>query len=153
MTWDPAEADECGTDGPQVIMAGVDGTPTSMRAAAFAAGLARREAARLAVVFVAAPSAWLPMGLPGLVLAQREAFDALAEELRDQIKRGAEDLGIPVVFLYRHGDPYLQLYRAADEVRADMVVIGASAGIGHRVLRSTGARLARARRWPVVVVP
>ena len=136
-----------------MIVVGVDGTPTSMRAGAFAAGLARRQRAHLVVVFVAAPSAWLPVGLPGLVYAQQETFDALAADLRQQARRGAEDLGIPMVFRYRHGDPYLQLYQVADEVRADMVVVGASTGLCHRVARSTGARLMRARRWPVVVVP
>jgi nucleotide-binding universal stress UspA family protein len=141
------------SDRPGVIMVGVDGTPTSMRAAAFAAGLARRQDAHLVVVFVAEPSAWLPIGLPGLVYAQRETLDALAADLRRQTRRGAEDLGVPMIFLYRHGDPYLQLCQAADEVRADMVVVGASAGLCHRVARSTGSRLMRTRRWPVVVVP
>jgi len=136
-----------------VIVVGVDGTPTAMRAGAFAAGLARRQGGQLVVVFVAAPSALLPLGMPGLVYAQQQAFDALAADLRRQARQGAEDLGIPMVFLYRHGDPYLQLCQVADEVRADMVVVGASAGLCHRVARSTGSRLMRTRRWPVVVVP
>ena len=44
---------ELGTDGPMVVLTGVDGSRTSMRAAAYAAGLARRQQSRLVVVYVA----------------------------------------------------------------------------------------------------
>ncbi|MGW2658903.1 universal stress protein, partial [Streptomyces sp. NPDC001478] len=40
---------ERGTDGPKVIVAGIDGSESSMRAAAYAAGLARRQRAMLAL--------------------------------------------------------------------------------------------------------
>lgn len=43
---------ERGTDGPEVIVIGVDGSDSSMRAAAYAAGLARRQGALLTVVYV-----------------------------------------------------------------------------------------------------
>ena len=72
---------------------------------------------------------------------------------REPTGEAACDLGVCVSFQYRRGDPYRELSRTADEIRADLVVIGASTGICHRLLRSTGSRLVRARRWPVVVVP
>ena len=43
---------ELGTDGPLVIMAGIDGSDSSTRAAAYAAGLARRKGATLAMVYI-----------------------------------------------------------------------------------------------------
>ena len=44
---------ELGTDGPSVIMVGVDDSTTSIRAGWYAAGLARRQRAKLVAVFVA----------------------------------------------------------------------------------------------------
>ena len=50
---------ERGTDGPRVIVVAVDGSTTSMRAAFYAAGLARRQSAELVVVFVVEGSTML----------------------------------------------------------------------------------------------
>ena len=48
---------ERGTDGPRVIVVAADGSTTSLRAASYAAVLARRQSAELVVIFVGAPSA------------------------------------------------------------------------------------------------
>ena len=48
---------ELGTDGPKVILVGVDDSVTSLRAGAYAAGLARRQGARLVIVYVEQHSA------------------------------------------------------------------------------------------------
>jgi hypothetical protein len=53
---DAGGAFELGTDGPKVILVGVDDSVTSLRAGAYAAGLARRQGARLVVVYVEQPS-------------------------------------------------------------------------------------------------
>jgi nucleotide-binding universal stress UspA family protein len=51
------------------------------------------------------------------------------------------------------GEPAAGLCRLATQLRADLVVVGASARVGHRLLGSLGNRLVRSGRWPVVVVP
>ncbi len=51
------------------------------------------------------------------------------------------------------GDPYTELRRVADDVRADAVVVGASTQAGHRFIGSLAVRLVKAGRWPVTVVP
>ncbi|PWU46706.1 universal stress protein UspA [Micromonospora globispora] len=144
---------ERGTDGPRVVLVGVDGTRTSLRAGSYAAGLARRQGAGLVVVFVSSPAAYTAI-MSGLVAgAVQQAHDELAAELRADCRRGAEELGLPVTFLCRRGDAYSELCKAADETRADLVVVGSSEQAGHRLLGSVATRLVRTGRWPVVVVP
>jgi nucleotide-binding universal stress UspA family protein len=144
---------ERGTDGPRVIMVGVDGGAAAERAGAYAGGLARRQHAHLVVVFVVALSACTAVAPPGLSAVLGEAVLELTEEMRRQIRQRAEELDLPVTFLCRFGEPFAQLARAADEVRADMVVVGASRRGRHPVMGSVARRLVRTGRWPVVVVP
>ncbi|MCF0096906.1 universal stress protein [Micromonospora sp. NPDC049114] len=144
---------ERGTDGPRVVMVGVDGTRTSARAGAYAAGLARRQGAALVVVFVSSASGLTAL-VPGMDAgAVQRTYDELADELRRECRRGAEQLGIPVTFLCRRGDAFAELCAAADEFQADMVVVGASEQAGHRLVGSVATRLVRKGHWPVVVVP
>ncbi|WP_319458836.1 universal stress protein [Micromonospora sp. RTP1Z1] len=144
---------ERGTDGPRVVLVGVDGTRTSERAGWYAAGLARRQGSALVVVFVSSPAGFAAL-VPGVDAgAMQRTHDELAEELRRGIRRGAEEFGVPVTFLCRRGDAYAELCKAADETRADLVVVGSSEQAGHRLVGSVATRLVRTGRWPVVVVP
>jgi nucleotide-binding universal stress UspA family protein len=143
---------ELGTDGPKVILVAVDGSVTSLRAGSYAGGLARRQGSRLVVAHVVQPlgtAALLPQAAGAAIEAARE----IVEDLRAQIGERAADLGIEVEFRVTEGSPYHALMLMADEVRAELVVLGASTTPGHRVLGSLGARMIRAGRWPVVVVP
>jgi nucleotide-binding universal stress UspA family protein len=155
VTQEAASPFELGTDGPKEILVGVDDSTTSLRAAAYAAGLARRQGAKVTVVFVA-PVASLGAASPGgadLAAARREAAYQMAEELRHRTDEASRDLGISITFIATEGDPYSEIRRIADEIRADAVVVGASAHAGHRLVGSLAVRLVRAGRWPVTVVP
>ncbi|POX61030.1 universal stress protein UspA [Streptomyces sp. Ru62] len=144
---------ERGTDGPKVILVGVDGSDSSMRAAAYAAGLARRQRALLAVVYVQ------PVLAAGAALGApvAETTDEIAEDLVAQIRDAAERLKgtfeVRWEFHTFRGDPYNGLVKAADELKADAVVVGASEQAGHRIIGSVAVRLVKAGRWPVTVVP
>jgi nucleotide-binding universal stress UspA family protein len=147
---------ELGTDGPKVILVGVDDSVTSLRSAAYAAGLARRQGARLVVVYVEQGSAMLgasSIAAPGAVVAERQALNEQAANLRDRVAAASDQLRLPMTFIVAHGDPYHQIKRIADEVRADAVVVGASTRADHRLIGSIAVRLVRAGRWPVTVVP
>ncbi|MEV6107931.1 universal stress protein [Streptomyces sp. NPDC051940] len=144
---------ERGTDGPKVIVTGVDGSDSSWRAAAYAAGLARRQNALLAIVYVQPPLA----GAAAFGAPVADATEEVAQELADEIRRTAEQLrGVFEVrweFHTLHGDPYLGLVQAADDLKADAVIVGASEQAGHRIVGSVAVRLVKAGRWPVTVVP
>ena len=156
MADEEGAAFELGTDGPKVILAGIDNSVTSLRAGAYAAGLARRQGARLICVYVEQVSALYGAGAgagAGAIAAQDQALQEIAADLRRRAEEGAGMLGLELTFVVARGDPYTELRRVADEVRADAVVVGASAKAGHRWVGSLAVRLVKAGRWPVTVVP
>ncbi|MFF5142847.1 universal stress protein [Streptomyces sp. NPDC013157] len=144
---------ERGTDGPKVIVVGIDGSDSSWRATSYAAGLARRQHALLAIVYVQ------PVLAAGAALGApvAETTDEIAEDLVAQIRDATERLkGIFEVRWEFHtfrGDAYSGMVKAADELKADAVVVGASEQAGHRFIGSVAIRLVKAGRWPVTVVP
>jgi nucleotide-binding universal stress UspA family protein len=153
VTPEEGSAFELGTDGPKVILVGVDDSVTSLRAGAYAAGLARRQGAQLITVFVEQMPAVYGASGAGVIAAQHEALDETAADLRRRAEEYGEALGLRITFIAARGDPYTELSRVAEEVRADAVVVGASMKAGHRWIGSLAVRLVRAGRWPVTVVP
>ncbi len=134
-------------------MVGVDGSESSLRAASYAGGLARRQRALLTLVYVQpVMAAGAALGVP-----VADTTDQIAEELVRDIQLAAEQVkGIFDVRWEFHtfrGDPYNGLVSAADQLKADAVVVGASEQAGHRIVGSVAIRLVKAGRWPVTVVP
>ncbi|WP_437045937.1 universal stress protein [Streptomyces sp. enrichment culture] len=153
MTEQQSSRFERGTDGPKVIVAGVDGSDSSLRAAAYASGLARRQGALLALVYVQqVTAAGVALGAP-----VADATEAVAEDLAARIREAMERIrglyDIRWEFHTFRGDPYNGLVKAADDLRADAVVVGASEKAGHRFVGSVAVRLVKSGRWPVTVVP
>jgi nucleotide-binding universal stress UspA family protein len=146
---------ELGSDGPSVIVVGVDDSTTSSRAGWYAAGLARRQRARLVAVFVSPVASFGAAGPAGasLAVARDEAFRATAEDMQRRALEFGLEFGISITFVAARGDPFSEIRRIADEVRADLIVVGASAHAGHRFVGSLAVRLVRAGKWPVTVVP
>ncbi|HYK69052.1 MAG TPA: universal stress protein [Streptosporangiaceae bacterium] len=146
---------ELGTDGPSVILVGVDDSTTSIRAGWYAAGLARRQGARIVAVFVSPLASLGATGPTGaaVTVARDEAFRATAADLERRALAIGTELGISITFLAARGEPFAEIVRIAGEVRADAIVVGASAHAGHRFVGSLAVRLVRAGRWPVTVVP
>ncbi|MFE7750132.1 universal stress protein [Streptomyces sp. NPDC057428] len=144
---------ERGTDGPKVIVAGLDGSESSMRAAAYAAGLARRQNAMLALVYVQpVMPAGAALGAP-VADATGEVAEGLVNEIRKATERLKDIWNVRWEFHTFRGDPYNGLVTAADELKADAVVVGASESAGHRFVGSVAVRLVKSGRWPVTVVP
>lgn len=145
---------ELGTDGPKVILAGIDGSQSSMRAAAYASGLARRQNALLALAYVR-PVSGLGGADVGAAMAEagQDVAAGILAEIRDAVERLPEALSVRWEFYTGVGDAYQGLVELADRLRADAVVVGASEKTGHRLVGSVAVRLVKAGRWPVTVVP
>jgi nucleotide-binding universal stress UspA family protein len=147
---------ELGRDGPSTLVVGVDGTPTSLRAAAYAAGLARRQRTRLVIVYARRqPAAFISIA-DHSGIAAKEALDAQDEietQLREGLRTQAKVWDIDAQLVVRCGDPLSVLCAVAKEVRADAVIVGSSASVGHRIAGSLAVRLVRSGKWPVTVVP
>jgi nucleotide-binding universal stress UspA family protein len=143
---------ECGTDGPRMIVVGADGSETSVHAVASALGMARRQRCRLTIVYAVTSS--LFSGIAPEVAGELErTSDEYIAELRGEVRRAADEMGVPITLVCRRGEPGTVLRAVAAEVRADMVVGAASTPAGHRFVGSIGTRLVKLGRWPVVVVP
>jgi nucleotide-binding universal stress UspA family protein len=153
----PSGEVELGTDGPGAIVVGVDGTPTSLRALAYAAGLARRQRAELICVYVRRPlrtpvalSGWVDAGI---VAAEAQAQAEAEKEIFAQIADDAGTWGSPGRLIVRSGNPLTELKKVAEQACADTIIVGASTSIAHRMFGSLGHRLLRRKPCPVTVVP
>ena len=146
---------ELGTDGPTAILVGVDDSITATRAGWYAAGLARRQRARLIAVYVTPIGTAMAASSVGATVAAAEtaAYDEVAAEMRGRVEEAALEFGIAIDFIVARGDAYAEIKRIADEARADAIVVGASSKVGHRLIGSLAVRLVRAGKWPVTVVP
>jgi nucleotide-binding universal stress UspA family protein len=143
---------ELGTDGPSLILVGVDGSPSSIPARAYAAGLARRQRGRLIAVHVRPLSGVFDL-IPEAAEAWQRSRDDLINQLRSDVAETARHYRQPIEFQVRVGDPLKQLLTVAKELRADVVVVGGSKQAAHRLAGSFPIRLVPAGRMPVTVVP
>lgn len=148
----PEEAARIGRDGRRVVLIGVDGSTTSLRAATYAFGLARREDCRLVIAYVVPAGSWL-WALPGAGGVLQRCVDEATELVRGEIGRVTESGNVPVSFVSRVGVPSRILSELADELHADLVVVGASQQYHRWTGGSVATGLVRSARWPVVVIP
>ena len=135
---------EIGKDGLAAIVVGVDGGDRALHAAAWASGLARRERARLILVYVEAISGlayWSPIGMAGAA----EAAGEFVAERRRTAPAYLDSAGVPWELVHYRGDPARGLEAVAEQRRADCIVVGRGGGVARSLVNDA--------RRPVVVVP
>jgi nucleotide-binding universal stress UspA family protein len=137
----------------QVIVVGLDGSPTSWDAFCWAAGEATRTNGRLIAVYVSpAVEGASAVGATFDYAAAEQARTEIATELSDEATQRAGELGIQLTFVRVLGDPAHGLIHYAKSADADLVVIGRSTKMVHRLVGSLGRRLVSRNDAPVVVV-
>jgi nucleotide-binding universal stress UspA family protein len=140
--------------GPRIVVVGVDETVTALRAVCYAAGIARRSRARLIVVHVKRPVVpiWGVLGVwgpPDVEPKEPKEESVVLGQAVFLVQRTWDDIDPEL----RVGDPVRELCRVADDSHADMVIVGSSQALRHRLCGSVPARLLARGHWPVVVVP
>jgi nucleotide-binding universal stress UspA family protein len=138
----------------QVIVVGLDGSPTSWDAFCWATGEATRTNGRLIAVYVSpvVEGAASAVGVPFDYAAAEQARTEVAAELSDEARHRARELGIQLSFVRALGDPAHALTQFARSADADLIVIGKSTKMLHRLVGSLGRRLVSRHDAPVIVV-
>lgn len=139
--------------GEQVIVVGLDGSPTSWDAFAWAADEVTRTGGRLIAVY-AAPTVepGAGYGAPINYGAAEEARDEMVGQLKDEAERRARELGVSLRFVRELGDAAHALTRVSSSVGADLIVVGKSSKVLHHVAGSLGRRLVARHDGPAIVV-
>lgn len=138
--------------GVPVLLAGIDGSDTSLRAGAYAGGMALRLNARLVCLYVRSYTIAGGAGVAA-VPAIQQAQDEISAELREMVETQGVRLGVRAEYVERMGNPFSEIVKLAGELPADAVIVGASTKAGHRFVGSLAVHLVRASRWPITVVP
>jgi nucleotide-binding universal stress UspA family protein len=135
----------------KTILVGVDGSPESRDAVAFASRLALPTGAKVLLVYSVAPLATLDsISLREYLRAEREFGDTVLRELEAQLT----ELGVPNERLLVDGNPAGRLAELAQERDADLIVVGHSGrGTVHRLLvGSVTTRLSAISPKPLLIV-
>jgi nucleotide-binding universal stress UspA family protein len=149
---DDVSADDSGRP---MLVVGVDGSAPSWDALAWAAGEAQRGNGRIVAVFVTPaiePEEALGSTAPLGYAAAVDARDQVAEELAAEVARRADALGVKVRFIRGVGDTVRVLTEVAHSQHADLMVVGRSSKMLHRLAGSVSRRLVLKRESPVIVV-
>lgn len=141
----------------ETILVGVDGSEGSLRAAEYAASLARERGAQLLLTTVVrTPEGW--WGIGGAPPTPEAMSAALIEGQQKILRETEEHLdlsGIQHETVEELGDPASRLLALSEEREADLIVIGRrGASLAERViLGSVADRVCHLSTVPVLVIP
>jgi nucleotide-binding universal stress UspA family protein len=136
-----------------VLVVGLDGSPSSWNALAWAAGEAVRVNGTLVAVYVipltsAVAAFEVPYDYAGVEHARQEVGD----HLKCQAARHAAELGVELSFVVARGEATRALVETSRSLHASLLVVGRSQKVLHRLTGSLGHRLTSRNDAPVVVV-
>jgi len=152
MTVHQLSGADVGTIAPNCVLVAVDLSRTSLRAADYAAGLARRNGVGVIGVYVRQHSA-VVLANPSVTVYANAAEADVAKEAGEYLAESALRLGTACAFTVLEGPPAEAIRNLARDLRVSALVVGASERRLHRWFGSLAARLARTAPCPVIVVP
>ncbi len=134
---------------PKTILVGTDFSPGSVSAVAQAVRLANHAGAALHVVHATRFER-----IEELHQIAPEADSAIAEHLREEAQERLGGLELPedVTIHSRVGKPAAEILKLAEDVGADLIILGAT-GSGGRRMGSVAGRCVRQCRTPLLLVP
>jgi nucleotide-binding universal stress UspA family protein len=138
---------------PPVIVVGLDGSGSSWDALCWAVGEAVRIKGTVVAVYVTplavgAAAFGVALDYAGIEQAREQG----AAELKADATSRAHEVGVALRFVTVHGDVTHALTNVARELNANLLVVGRSAKILHRLAGSLSHRLTSRSDAPVVVV-
>ncbi|MDJ0865755.1 MAG: universal stress protein [Myxococcota bacterium] len=142
-------------DPPHRIVAAVDGSSTSLRAADAAIAMAARSDAELVLLHVLDDE--LLREVEGVVPDGADARRRLqddAEEILSHLAGQAAERGVACSLQLAEGDPPREIAAAARELDADLILVGkiGRRGVRRWMIGSVTRRLIESTRIPVVVI-
>jgi nucleotide-binding universal stress UspA family protein len=140
------------------ILLATDGSPHAARAARLAAHLTRefREAEVVLVNVGHIPT--LAMGGPGEGVVDlgmlEEGLQQAGRAILERTMQEFASIGGAVTRVYRRGDPAGEIIKAAQELKADLIVMGSRGlgQIGGLILGSVSERVLHGAHGPVLIV-
>lgn len=134
------------------VVIGYDGSSSSRNALAYAAGLARRLAEPLLIVYVV-PFGMYCEPMTGQVICAPRERGELESWLLAEFDQVCDREGLEVSVIARRGNAAKELAATVSSSNADALVVGAPGRRLHRLGGSIPSWLARHARCPVIVVP
>jgi len=137
------------------VLAAVDFSEPSLRAADLAAEMAKRYEASLVLVHCCEPPMY---GYPDMAMGGFDMLSVIETEGRQQLD--AELARVRAAWprttaILKTGRAWEQLLSTADAVSADLIVVGTHGrkGVSHLLLGSVAEKVVRGARTPVLTVP
>jgi len=134
------------------ILYPTDFSDRSEKAFQLACALARDYEARLIILHVAEPPAFITHGEMARAL---DHMDGYKEELKDKLRElQAPDCTVVVARSLQQGDPAAEILRSAEETNADLIVMGTHGRTGLRrlLMGSVAEQVVRRAGCPVLTV-
>jgi nucleotide-binding universal stress UspA family protein len=141
------------------VLVATDGSPNSKRAAEFTAQLAKELRACEVVLVNAGHIPAVALGGPGADMMVdygmlEEGFEKAGLAILEGAKTAFHGLDAPVTTQYRRGESSREIVAAAEEVKANVIVMGSRGlgQIGGLILGSVSERVLHRAHIPVLIV-